>query len=120
MGIFPGAGGRDLAGREFVIERQLLEGDVVGMDVPARFDADAGAADHLAIANDGFSGGNGAEGHFVTDRNRIFKRDLAAPGADRLAGLELRTRDGDVVGFVKMDDGVLRRGQWSDLEEAHF
>src|ERR1700682_608698 len=48
-----GGWGREgnVPGREFVIELQLLERYVVRVDVPAGFDAHAGAAHQLAITN---------------------------------------------------------------------
>ena len=42
---------------------------------------------------------------------------LAYPNG--LSRRELYSRNGDVVGFVQMNDGILRRGQSGDLQQPH-
>ena len=68
---------RDLRVGELVVEGQLLEGEVVGVDVLSGGDRDAGAPDHLAVAVDHFAGRDRTERDLVTGGNGVARRSAA-------------------------------------------
>ena len=76
-----------------------------------------GAADDLAVALHGFAGGDIPEGDLVAGGDGVAHGDGEPIDAQFGAGGEGDAGDGDVVGGVEVDDGVLGVGDLGDFDE---
>ena len=104
-----------LADRELVIEGELVECNVVGVDVLPGFNRNSGAADDLAVANDISPCRDRLQRNLVARGNRVTHADIVAIDSDFVSLRQGNTRDGYVVGLVEMNGRVLRRRDLRNL-----
>ncbi len=103
--------------REFVVEHQFLEGEVVGVDVASGLDGNLGAADHLPVALHGFAGGDVPQRDLVAGGDGVGRAHRDAVHAKLGAGGQGHAGDRDVVGGVQVDGGVLGVGDFGDFDQ---
>ena len=106
---------RKIGGGKLVLPVHLLEGQVVGVDVPARRNRFARASDGLAIAHHHLPGLDVRHGYLVPGGDGIPRRQPHAIHHQPRARGNVDARHGHVVGGMQMDDGILRRGKTDDV-----
>ncbi len=106
-----------ISGRKLVIEVQLLESQVVRVDVAAGLDKLACASDGLPVAQHGLPGLDGFDGDLVPRGDGILRHQVHARGHQSGPRGDGDARHGDVVGGMKLDGGILRRGKTRDVEQ---
>jgi hypothetical protein len=114
------SGSLDIPRWKFVVKRQLLESDIVGMHMLARLDCSARATHYLSVSHYALTSHDGPNRNLMTRGDVASDRERNSVDSKFVARRERDAGNSDVIGRMEMDGRVLGRGHFRNLEQAHL